>query len=71
MRGDRAALGRICELVDRFDSAFAENELLIVDGTVQARCSPTSPVTRTSGPITLLAVTQFVRQSSLLIASPT
>jgi len=31
MRGDHAPLGRIRELVDRFDSAFAENALLVVD----------------------------------------
>jgi glycine C-acetyltransferase len=31
MRGDHASLERIRELVDKFDSAFAENALLIVD----------------------------------------
>jgi glycine C-acetyltransferase len=31
MRGDHAPLGRLRELVDRFDAAFAENVLLVVD----------------------------------------
>ena len=31
MRGDHAPLGRIRELIDRFNSAFAENALLVVD----------------------------------------
>jgi glycine C-acetyltransferase len=31
MRGDHAPLRRIRELIDRFDSAFAENALLVVD----------------------------------------
>ena len=31
MRGDHAPLERIRELVDRFDAAFAENVLLVVD----------------------------------------
>jgi glycine C-acetyltransferase len=31
MRGDHAPLGRLRELVDAFDTAFAENALLIVD----------------------------------------
>jgi glycine C-acetyltransferase len=60
MRGDHAPLERIRDIVDRFDSAFAENVLLIVDdshgvGALGPTGRGTEEVTRTGAADLLVA----------------
>lgn len=61
MRGDHAPLDRICELAERFDSAFPENVLVIADdshgvGAFGESGRGTEEVTQ-SGPVDLLVGT--------------